>query len=76
MLRRVQRYIQYLLVWANLSIEAFGSARIVSLAGERISEIGTIDAKAIVNAPRVPGIYFVQITTEDGRVETHKLIVK
>ncbi len=59
-----------------LSIEAFGSARIVSLAGERISEIGTIDAKAIVNAPRVPGIYFVQITTEEGRVETHKLIVK
>ena len=59
-----------------LSIDGFGSAQIVSLAGERIANIGTIDAKATVSAPRIPGIYFVQITTEEGVVETHKLIVK
>lgn len=59
-----------------LTIDGFGSAQIVSLSGERIRTVEEINSRAVVNAPGIPGIYFVQITTEEGVVESHKLIVK
>ena len=59
-----------------LSIDATGLIQIVTLAGERVADFGAVDSHIIVSAPRTQGIYFVQITTEDGVVKTHKLIVK
>ena len=60
----------------NVTIEGSGNMQIVSLAGERIVEMNGLEGSTTINAPRIPGIYFVQIITEDGLIEIHKMIVK
>jgi hypothetical protein len=59
-----------------LTLECIGDARIVSFAGECVTVVGQVDGQATVSAPRVPGMYYVQITTPEGTMEMHKLIVK
>lgn len=59
-----------------LTIETFGSAQIFSFSGERVANIGNVDGKAVISAPYMAGIYYVQIMTETGELEMHKLIVK
>ena len=60
----------------TVTVEGFGNMQIVSLAGEKVAEVNGVEGSTTVNAPRIPGIYFVQIITEDGQIEIHKLIVK
>lgn len=60
-----------------LTIEGFGgSAQIISLAGERVATVKLNETTTVIEAPRLSGIYFVQIFTEDGGFDIHKLIVK
>jgi hypothetical protein len=60
-----------------LTIEGFGgTAQIISLAGERVATVKLNETTTVIEAPRLSGIYFVQIFTEDGGFDIHKLIVK
>ena len=58
-----------------LTVEAEGSLRIYSFSGECVlqTEVAGITT---LTAPRVTGLYQVQITAPDGTVGIHKLIVK
>ena len=59
-----------------LTIEGNGSTQILSFSGECISRTQSVDGKIVIAAPRTAGMYYVQVTNEDGEVEMHKLIVK
>ena len=59
-----------------LTIEAEGTAQIISFTGECVSRLEHVEGKTTLNAPRITGIYYVQITAADGTMEMHKLIVK
>ena len=59
-----------------LTIEGFGEVQILSASGECVHRITKVDGRTIIKAPRVAGMYYVQITTEDGDKQMHKLIVK
>jgi hypothetical protein len=59
-----------------ITIETFGQAAIYSLSGECITSVEKISGQTTVSAPRITGIYYVQVTTEEGVKEMHKLIVK
>ncbi len=59
-----------------LTIEGYGKARILSFAGECVTTVERIDGQIAIPAPRVAGMYYVEITAEDGSLEIHKLIVK
>ena len=59
-----------------LTIEGFGSAQILSLSGERVSQLTHVEGKATITTPGMAGIYYVQINAPDGTMEMHKLIVK
>ena len=61
---------------APLTIEGEGTAFIRSLSGEMITRIDAMKGGTVVNAPRLSGIYYVQVTAPDGTMEIHKLIVK
>jgi len=41
-----------------------------------ITRIDAMKGGTVVNAPRLSGIYYVQVTAPDGTMEIHKLIVK
>lgn len=60
----------------TLNIEGGNELMIISFSGEKVTQMNNVESITSVNAPRVPGIYFVQITTEEGVIEMHKLIVK
>ncbi len=60
-----------------LSIHANRSvALIISTTGEAVMRVECTDDETVVQAPRIPGIYYVRITADDGKVTTEKLIVK
>lgn len=59
-----------------LTVEGTGSLRIISLSGECVARMELIDGTTTVTAPRIGGMYYVQITNTAGETETHKLIVK
>ena len=59
-----------------LTVEAEGTVLIRSFAGQIISRTDNVNGSAVINAPYMAGIYYVQITAPDGAVEMHKLIVK
>ena len=59
-----------------LTVEGQGTVFIRSFAGEIISRTDHLNGSALISAPYMAGIYYVQITAPDGSVEMHKLIVK
>ena len=58
-----------------LTIEGNGAAQIISSAGECLTRF-EVNGQTTVSAPRVAGMYYVQVTNADGELEMHKLIVK
>ena len=60
----------------TLTIEGAQQAQIISFAGEKIADLTQLQQTATIAAPRVPGLYFVMVMTEEGMPEIHKLIVK
>lgn len=60
----------------TITIECTGSARIISFAGECVMQANNIDEKISVSAPRIPGMYYVEIRDTEGGLDIHKLIVK
>ena len=61
---------------SQLTIEGDGKAQIISFTGELISQVVLTNGKTELSAPRVAGMYYVQITRTDGAIEMHKLLVK
>lgn len=59
----------------TLTIEGQGDAQIISSSGECLTRM-EINGSATVSAPRVTGLYYVQVTNAHGEKEMHKLIVK
>lgn len=59
-----------------LTIEGMGQMNIYSSTGECVARMENVDGKAVISAPYMTGIYYVQITNAEGVMETHKLIVK
>lgn len=59
-----------------LTIEGNGSTQIISFSGECVSRAQSVNGQIVIAAPRTAGMYYVQVTNEDGEVEMHKLIVK
>ena len=59
-----------------ITVEAEGTIFVRSFAGEIISRTEHVHGSAVISAPYMAGIYYVQITAPDGAVEMHKLIVK
>ena len=49
---------------------------IISMNGERVSTTRTVFGETTIQAPRMAGLYYVQIEHADGTVTTDKLIVK
>lgn len=60
----------------QITIEGEGTAQLLSFAGERVSQSIRVEGMATISAPLAAGIYYMQITTPDGTMEMHKLIVK
>ena len=59
-----------------LTIEGARSVVICSFSGEYVAGMDGTDNTLTIAAPHAAGIYFVQLTTPDGAMEMHKLIVK
>ena len=59
-----------------VSIKGFGTAQILSFYGDRIGQAIQVVGQATLAAPSMTGLYYVQLTTEEGVVEMHKIIVK
>ena len=59
-----------------VTIECSGAVRIISFAGECVTSAEHIEGQITLSAPHLPGMYYVQITAEDGTTNIHKLIVK
>ena len=60
----------------TITIECTGNVRIISFAGECVTRIENVEQMATVSAPRVPGMYYVEIRDAEGGLDIHKLIVK
>jgi hypothetical protein len=60
----------------TITIECTGNVRIISFAGECVTRIENVEQTATVSAPRVPGMYYVEIRDAEGGLDIHKLIVK
>ena len=60
----------------NITIECTGSARIISFAGECVTRVENVEEKTTVSAPRIPGMYYVEIRDAEGGLDIYKLIVK
>ena len=60
----------------TITIECTGDARIISFSGECVLQAHNIEEKITVSAPRVPGMYYVEIRDAEGGLDIHKLIVK
>ncbi|MBO7458033.1 MAG: T9SS type A sorting domain-containing protein [Paludibacteraceae bacterium] len=58
-----------------MTIEGNGTVQITSFSGECVTRF-EVNGSATVTAPRVAGMYYVQITNAAGEPELHKLIVK
>ena len=59
-----------------ITVEAVGSAQLLSFSGERVSPTVRVEGKATLTAPYMTGLYYVQVVTEEGVMEMHKIIVK
>lgn len=59
-----------------LTVEGHGTIQILTLSGECIVRSEHVDGKTTITAPRMSGMYYVQISSDDGAWESHKLIVK
>lgn len=60
----------------NITIECTGNARIISFAGECVTRVENVEEKTTVSAPRIPGMYYVEIRDAEGGLDIYKLIVK
>lgn len=59
-----------------ITVEAVGSAQLLSFSGERVSQTVRVEGKATITAPYMTGLYYVQVITDEGLMEMHKIIVK
>ncbi|MBQ7631696.1 MAG: T9SS type A sorting domain-containing protein [Paludibacteraceae bacterium] len=49
---------------------------VIATSGERVLTRTDVAIQTQFNAPTIPGFYLIQIAHKDGRIKTHKLIVK
>ena len=59
-----------------VTIKAYGHARLLSFSGELMSAEVPVAGQTTISAPAVTGLYYVQIRTDEGDMEMHKIIVK
>ena len=59
-----------------ITVEGVGTAQILSFSGERVSAAVPVEGRVTLTAPPVTGLYYVQVISEEGVMEMHKIIVK
>lgn len=59
-----------------ITVKGFGHARLLSFSGELMSNEVPVVEQTTITAPLMTGLYYVQVRTDKGDVEMHKIIVK